>query len=664
MTPGGRFCFHCGAQRGGSGAQESAKHDRLIGRTIDNRYRIDTKLGAGGMGTVYGATRLLIGDVVAVKILHSELVENPQMLERFRREAQAAACLKHPNAVAIYDFDVSSEGLVYLVMELVEGETLRALARRQGPLHSSLAVEIIGQACAALDEAHRLNIVHRDIKPDNIIVATTPTGLRVKVLDFGIAKLRGLTASADNLTQSGAVMGTPHYMSPEQCLGEEIDGRSDIYSLGIVLYELLAGTVPFNSPTSTAIVVQQVTQAPAPIRAINISITSAVEAVVLRALEKKPQDRPQTAVAFMQELTAAVNGVRVTQSINPGREQSLNLLPAFSPGTVAPNAEAITQFSTPMSGSVTPPGPLLFARDAVASPPKTKRLVPLLIAAFLVLIIGVGGAAWLLREPSGEKRTTETQTSQDSPEKTQSDASQPTGNITTDAGSAIPPEPPTGMAYVPGGEFLMGSDIGDEVERPQHSVTVNPFFIDLYEVTNEEYEEFIEATGHKAPRGWTNGHHRPGAARRPVTGVDWEDANAYAEWKGKRLPTEEEWELAARGTDGRRFPWGDQWKPQAANAASTGHAHPDNVGGHPAGLSPFGAFDMAGNVWEWTASDFTPYSGGQASAKSTDELKVIRGGSYQSRMNEATTTVRRGHPARGGQDYQDVGFRCATDATP
>jgi eukaryotic-like serine/threonine-protein kinase len=661
MTPGGRFCFHCGAQRKGSGAKEVADQDPLIGRTIDSRYHIDAKLGAGGMGAVYRATRLLIGDVAAVKILHSEQVENPEMMERFRREAQAAARLKHPNAVAIYDFGVSGEGLVYLVMELVEGENLRAFVRRRGPLNSQTAGEIISQACAALDEAHRFNIVHRDIKPDNIVVTTTPTGLRVKVLDFGIAKLQDLTVDADHLTQPGAMMGTPHYMSPEQCLGEEIDGRSDIYSLGIVLYEMLTGTVPFNSLTPTAIVVQQVTKAPPSLRTINNTVTPAVEAVVLRALEKQPQARPQTAGALMQELTAAITGVRITQPVIPDTSQ-INIFSLDM--TNAPEVEPITQFSTPISESITLPGPHLFPRDAVTSSPKSNRLMPLLIAAFLVLIIGGGVAAWLLVPPGGEMQTTETQTSQDSSGKTPSDASPSADNTTTDTGSAILPEPPAGMAYVPGGEFLMGSDTGDEYERPQHSVIVNPFFIDLNEVTNEEYEEFIEATGHKAPPSWANGHHKPGTARRPVTGVDWDDAKAYAEWKGKRLPTEEEWEFAARGTDGRRFPWGDQWKPQAANAASTGHAHPDNVGGHPTGLSPFGAFDMVGNVWEWTASDFTPYSGGQTSANSTDESKVVRGGSYRSRMNEATTTVRRGRPARGDQDYGDVGIRCAKDATP
>jgi serine/threonine-protein kinase len=665
MTPGGRFCFHCGNQRKDSSAKEITDQDPLIGRTIDSRYHIDAKVGAGAMGTVYCATRLLIGDLVAVKILHSEQVENPEMLERFRREAQAAARLKHPNAVAIYDFGVSSDGLVYLVMELVEGENLRAFVRRRGPLNLQTAGEIISQACAALDEAHRFNIVHRDIKPDNIVVTTTPTGLRIKVLDFGIAKLQDLTVDADHLTQPGAMMGTPHYMSPEQCLGEEIDGRSDIYSLGIVLYEMLTGTVPFNSPTSTAIVVQQVTKAPPSLRTINNTVTPAVEAVVLRALEKQPQARPQTAGAFMQELTAAITGVRITQPVIPDTSQINDVPPASSLGTAkAPEVEPITQFSTPLSESVTLPGPHLFPSEAAGSPPKSSRLVPLLITAFLLLIMGGAAAAWLLRAPGGVKQTTETQTSQDSSGETPSDASQSADNTITEPDSAVPPEPPPGMAYVPGGEFMMGSEIGDELERPPHSVSVNAFFIDLYEVTNEEYKEFIEATGHKAPQGWSNGHYRPGTARRPVTGVDWDDANAYAEWKGKRLPSEEEWEFAARGTDGRRYPWGEQWKAKAANAASTGHAHADKVGGHPAGVSPFGAYDMVGNVWEWTASDFTSYTGGQTSGESTDESKVVRGGSYRSRLNEATTTVRRSRPARGGQDYQDVGFRCARDITP
>ncbi|MCI0486581.1 MAG: serine/threonine protein kinase, partial [Blastocatellia bacterium] len=255
-------------RRGGNG-------DPLIGRAFEDKYRIESRLGTGGMGTVYSATRLLIGDSVAIKVLHPELVADSQAVERFRREAQAAARLKHSNAVAIYDFGTSRDGKVYIIMEMVEGESLRNIIQRRAPLDQSLAAEIISQVCAALDEAHRHDIVHRDIKPDNIVVTETTRGLRVKVLDFGIAKLLDLSTTTGVLTQTGVAVGTPYYMSPEQCMGEELDGRSDIYSIGIVLYEMLSGVVPFNSPTPTAVIVQQVTQPPPPLHAINVDILRA-----------------------------------------------------------------------------------------------------------------------------------------------------------------------------------------------------------------------------------------------------------------------------------------------------------------------------------------------------------------------------------------------------
>ena len=244
---------------------------------------------------------------MAVKILHAGQ-NDPKAAQRFRREAQAAAQLKHPNAVTIHDFGIA-EGLQYLVMELVEGQDLRQIINEQGPLTPSAASEIVNQACAALDEAHRCHIVHRDIKPDNIIINSSITGLRVKVLDFGIAKLRDDLAS--HLTQTGSVMGTPHYMSPEQCLGEELDGRADIYSMGIVVYEMLCGSVPFNSPISTAVVVKHVNQAPPSLRTINSGISPQVEAAVLHALEKRRDARPATAGALARELTAAVHAPSV-----------------------------------------------------------------------------------------------------------------------------------------------------------------------------------------------------------------------------------------------------------------------------------------------------------------------------------------------------------------
>jgi len=376
--------------------------DALFGRTIEGKYRIDAKLGAGGMGAVYRAHRLLIGDEVAVKILHPQHVSEPQATERFRREAQAAVRLRHPNAVSIYDFGVTSDGLVYLVMELVEGQGLREIIKRQGPLTPSAAAEVINQVCAALDEAHRQQIVHRDLKPDNIVVKPMLNGLRVKVLDFGIAKLRDLTAG--NLTQTGSVMGTPHYMSPEQCLGEELDSRSDIYSLGVVLYEMLIGVVPFNSPTSTAVVVQHVNQAPPSLRTMNLSISPAVEAVVLHALAKKREDRPQSAAALASEMNAAVSSVSSASPFAFTQTGSPSFAPTQSPSfsTNQFSAQGMTPtvvLRTPVSGNTaTYPGQTSPIQPAYATQGQptaaTKRPTAIFAVIGGVVVIGIAIALY------------------------------------------------------------------------------------------------------------------------------------------------------------------------------------------------------------------------------------------------------------------------------
>ncbi|MEK6300516.1 MAG: protein kinase [Acidobacteriota bacterium] len=389
---------------------EANKPGLLVGHTIEGKYRLDTRLGAGGMGTVYRATRLLIGDSVAVKLLHPEQVADSLAVERFRREAQAAARLKHQNAVTIYDFGVSDDGLVYLVMELVEGRSLREIIKQQGPLTPTAATEIFNQACAALDEAHRQNIIHRDVKPDNIMINTTPNGLSVKVLDFGIAKLRDLATTASSLTQTGSVVGTPHYMSPEQCLGEELDHRSDIYSLGVVLYEALTGILPFNSPTSAAVVVQQVTQPPPPLRSINMSVSPSVEAVVLRALEKPRTARPQTAGEMAQELSSAVQSGTVSPPQTRAKLNAATSIP-LTPG-VTPELAPTMQISIPKSsGSVTPvsispipggEGATHWPTPAAPTRSATARRLPTVIG--LVIAAAVAVAAFVYFGSGSPKR--------------------------------------------------------------------------------------------------------------------------------------------------------------------------------------------------------------------------------------------------------------------
>lgn len=250
---------------------------------------------------------------------------------------------------------------------------------------------------------------------------------------------------------------------------------------------------------------------------------------------------------------------------------------------------------------------------------------------------------------------------------TSADASRPTQDGQP-AKQTNKPTPPTGMVYVPGGEFMVGRDNGDEYERPAHRVTVQPFFLDINEVTNEDYAEFIKASDHSPPTTWKSGSYAADDAHKPVTGVTWYDAGNYAKWRSKRdgaryrLPTEEEWEFAARGTDGRIYPWGNAWKPGLANADGASVSIAET--GAYKGTSPFGAFDMVGNVWEWTASRMKAYTGGRVSEQPQNDTMVVRGGNYKSNQDQATTTYRLGLlRTRDASRYTTTGFRCVKDLT-
>ncbi len=375
ITNGNRFCPACGATVGDDcfssrnvaraiGASGGA--GALVGRVIEDKYRLEATLGAGGMGRVYSATRLFIGDMVAVKILHPELISDEQSAERFRREVQAAARLKHPNAVSVYDFGITPDGLVYLVMELVEGESLRAIIKKQGPLPITTAVEIIRQVCVALDEAHSRNVVHRDVKPDNVIVQETSHGLRIKVLNFGIARMRDIAPNMNSLMQTDMMVGTPHYMSPEQCLGEEVDRRSDVYSTGVMLYEMLAGTVPFNSSTPTAVAVQHATQTPPPLRSINMSVTAPVEAVILHALAKRRESRPSSAGALAEQLIEAMHGGTLLRQNDPAAP-FINATMTSTPSSAA-NSGTMQRLVLDSTSR-----PSNTSRATTAAPPANKR---------------------------------------------------------------------------------------------------------------------------------------------------------------------------------------------------------------------------------------------------------------------------------------------------
>lgn len=282
--------------------------DPLIGYTLDDKYRIEKRLGIGGMGTVYRARHLLIDRPVAIKVLNPRFVEDEAAQLRFRREARAAGRLQHTNAVGVTDFGRTSEGYVYIVMELLEGRTLREVLAKEAPLDTARAVALMLQTSAAVAAAHDAGIIHRDLKPANIfIVQSSEVPAVVKVLDFGIAKLAAESLDDDDsqtLTLVGAMIGTPRYMSPEQCDGVELTPAADVYSLGVILYEMLSGVVPFSGSTPLAIALKHASEEPRRPSDYVASIPAALEEVVLHALEKRPEDRPANAAEFRLELLA------------------------------------------------------------------------------------------------------------------------------------------------------------------------------------------------------------------------------------------------------------------------------------------------------------------------------------------------------------------------
>ncbi len=346
---------------------------------INDRYELHRKLARGGMSDVYLARDVLLGRPVAVKVLFPEYAKDPTFVERFRREAQAAANLNHPNIVAVYDWGQQG-GTYFLVMEYVEGRTLSEIVRSEGPLHPTRAAEVAADVAAALAFAHRNGVIHRDIKPGNILI--TSAGL-VKVADFGIAQAVTSGEDAVTLTQAGSVMGTATYFSPEQAQGKPVDPRSDLYSLGCVLYEMLTTRPPFQGDTPVAIAYKHVQEAPVPPSAVNPAVPSALEAIDLELLAKEPADRYPSAEDLRADLMRFIDGRRV--SVDPALAgAAAGMATAAVPTAVAAGSGGGTVVAGGVPPDQYPPEP------GDGTPPRKRRSGAFLAVMIILLVLLAG----------------------------------------------------------------------------------------------------------------------------------------------------------------------------------------------------------------------------------------------------------------------------------
>jgi formylglycine-generating enzyme required for sulfatase activity len=768
------------------------------------KYELLEEIGRGGFAVVYKARDTELERVVALKVLHPYWSEDPGFAARFRREARAAANLRHPNIITVYEAGEAG-GQFYIAMEYLPGRTLRELLVTEGALSLEWALPILEQVADALDYAHKQGVIHRDVKPVNVMIEETERGVRATLMDFGLVKaLEGSAA----LTSQGTLLGSPEYMAPEQAdpgRAAEIGPATDRYALGILAYQALTGRVPFAGNTPSTLVAHLQKAPPDPCT-LNPTLESNVAAVVLKAIEKSPAERFQSAGELaralrqvaesrarqhvqQQELAQLLDKAQAARQtrdwlalqdlcvkvmhLDRTHPDALTMMLEASEGLRREGAEeaarrergrryeegeraiAAGQWQAAIAAfeEVTQGNPdfkdvqakLAQARDelqraqwydeAIAHA-EAKRWAQAcrtwvqvlrrrqdyhggdaalrLLEAVEGALVQLGTAQTELEQAGGERdslrarvaeleaslnqaqaalKTLESKSAKlDSAFKTAvnqaetydrllvaiegreseqmlslsqelargklAGATRLLAQLEAEAKVRAPLSKVQGdhrisrkdrkeMVRVPAGEFLYGDD-KKKIELPE-------FWIDKTPVTHAEYKRFLDANpkhpvpfveaDSAKPYNWDKKTRSfpKDKADHPVVLVSWEDATAYAKWAGKRLPTEEEWEKAARGERGNEWPWGNEFDRTKCNSEEDSTTP---VGAYsPQGDSPFGAADMAGNVWEWTASEYT--SG----------RKVLRGGSWSNDRAYARVTYRY-LDVTPDLRYNNVGFRC------
>jgi len=790
---------------------------------VSDRYEVIREIGRGGMAIVFLAKDTRLERKVALKLLPHEIAMDKNYTERFMREAKISAKLAHPNIIQIHDVDNVGE-FTYYSMSYIEGISLAHIIKKGGALAPKIVTRLGIQICFALQQAHEKGVIHRDIKPENILINKKRMPI---VVDFGIAR----AMSDSRLSSTGMFIGTPQYMSPEQIQGTEVDARSDIYCMGVMLYEMATGKPPFRGGDTASLMYKHVHETPPPPHEINRKVPENLSAAIMKALEKDPANRYQSAMEFGRTLhevsktpEATVQEEGTVVAAKTGKKQEPaeieNIVPPGGDGQVSEKTMLMQKKPRPGEpvedaegidgGTVAMKKPV---KKVQAPVEEEKKGTPVILQALLIaglLSIIAFGSLKLLQKPTDTLKITTSPPSLEQPPASQTEtqpaapspprekqaaprsqappakpprqstgqASQPVSRPTptvpaetpatrpsstrqapvtprpepttpeprqSPARAAAPspadrepvptpsqpaqstpsrpvsqpkataaqtprpatpvptpstepepaddtgllarrvepkipepepqptqpsPAPSSAAIYwvsIPGGTFEMGDFIGDlrsEVLcQPVHRVTVSPFELSRDEVTVSQYAVFVGETGHPEPRFWREQLARPD---RPVIYVSWNDAVAFAKWVGARLPTEAEWEFAARGgLVHQKYPWGSE---SPDNRANLGHDWGNEGDGwrqylKPPGTYPpnaFGLNDMAGNVWEWTADRFGPYSPGLSvnpAGSSTGNLRVMRGGAWNSTESFIRNAFR--GPSQPGFKGPHVGFRIA-----
>jgi serine/threonine-protein kinase len=708
---------------------------------LEGKYHIERRLGQGGMGVVYKARHAYLKTQLAIKVILPDLVGNdPQLVTRFRQEALAAAAIRHQNVVNVTDYGVVDGTMPFLVMEYVEGESLHDLLAREGKLPPERALELMTAVCAGVGAAHHQGIVHRDLKPLNIMICSDKPNLSqaVKILDFGLAKIKsGELLGSFIQAQTTGLMGSPYYMAPEQWADEEPDQRADIYSLGVMFYQMITGDVPFKGSSIPAIMKKHITDPPPSLADGGLTVTPALELALAHAFRKKPENRTPTVDAFIEELTTAIHPggftttmgartlpvssltirtrppqsdvfvdnvavgrtresgdlllegiqsgnhhLRISRSgfqdwvadvvcdgkpievvaelregegqptIITGQQAGQKTVVSLTPemgGTQVDMAQTVQDYVPSRIdvsiGGQTTPGIVQEKKSG------SRGLLLGIGGLLLVLIVGAAAlaAAYMMGVFGGPKVGP--------------------GNATPGPTPVATPVPVTAeLMAIPGGTFKMGRDNGLPLEGPANTVTVQPFKMDRTEVTNAEYYEFIKATGYRPlPGDWINDQPLPVTMKMPVRFVDIDDISAFAAWRSQRdgvtyrLPTEAEWEFAARnGPKQNLYPWGDTYDPKCAVLDKDG-TEPEAVGTHSC-PNDWGVVDLIGNVFEWTGTKAAVYPGSKVQIKESKEPHfMIRGGAalYKSSGQFAITSAFRADVEASKRD-KELGFRLVT----